>query len=97
VGLSEHVIQTAVQIGESRGQAKQNNGTGETYPLLKTRPQNPEYAVNEPHPVVWVTQNQLAEAFDGFEDLGRAMYKKLHVYAGAEHPHAAQQPAALDL
>ena len=29
--------------------------------------------------------------------LGRAMYKKLHVYAGPEHPHAAQQPAALDL
>jgi len=29
--------------------------------------------------------------------LGRAMYKKLHVYAGPEHPHAAQQPAALDI
>jgi large subunit ribosomal protein L13 len=29
--------------------------------------------------------------------LGRAMYKKLHVYAGADHPHAAQQPAALDI
>jgi len=29
--------------------------------------------------------------------LGRAMYKKLHVYAGSEHPHAAQQPAALEL
>jgi large subunit ribosomal protein L13 len=29
--------------------------------------------------------------------LGRAMYKKLHVYAGPEHPHAAQQPAALEL
>ena len=29
--------------------------------------------------------------------LGRAMYKKLHVYAGSEHPHAAQQPAALDI
>ena len=29
--------------------------------------------------------------------LGRAMYKKLHVYAGPEHPHAAQQPQALDL
>ena len=27
--------------------------------------------------------------------LGRAMLKKLHVYAGAEHPHAAQQPEAL--
>ena len=29
--------------------------------------------------------------------LGRAMYKKLHVYVGSEHPHAAQQPQALDL
>lgn len=27
--------------------------------------------------------------------LGRAMYKKLYVYAGAEHPHAAQQPEEL--
>lgn len=29
--------------------------------------------------------------------LGRAMYSKLKVYAGAEHPHAAQQPQLLDL
>ena len=29
--------------------------------------------------------------------LGRAMYRKLHVYAGPEHPHAAQQPSALEL
>ena len=29
--------------------------------------------------------------------LGRAMYKKLHVYAGPEHPHAAQQPVDLDI
>ncbi|KAA9130816.1 50S ribosomal protein L13 [Marinihelvus fidelis] len=29
--------------------------------------------------------------------LGRAMFKKLHVYAGPEHPHAAQQPVALDI
>lgn len=28
--------------------------------------------------------------------LGRAMYKKLHVYAGGEHPHAAQRPEPLD-
>ena len=27
--------------------------------------------------------------------LGREMYKKLHVYAGAEHAHAAQKPEAL--
>lgn len=29
--------------------------------------------------------------------LGRAMLKKLKVYTGAEHPHAAQKPEALDL
>ena len=28
--------------------------------------------------------------------LGRAMLKKLKVYAGAEHPHAAQQPVPWD-
>ena len=27
--------------------------------------------------------------------LGREMFTKLHVYAGVEHPHAAQQPEAL--
>ena len=27
--------------------------------------------------------------------LGRQMYRKLHVYAGAEHPHAAQKPEVL--
>ena len=27
--------------------------------------------------------------------LGRQMYTKLHVYAGAEHPHAAQKPETL--
>jgi large subunit ribosomal protein L13 len=29
--------------------------------------------------------------------LGRAMFRKLKVYAGAEHPHAAQQPQALNI
>ena len=29
--------------------------------------------------------------------LGRAMFKKLKVYAGAEHPHSAQQPQALNI
>ncbi|MBD2859720.1 50S ribosomal protein L13 [Spongiibacter sp. KMU-158] len=29
--------------------------------------------------------------------LGRAMFKKLKVYAGTEHPHAAQQPAELNI
>ena len=29
--------------------------------------------------------------------LGRAMFRKLHVYAGPEHPHTAQQPKELDI
>ncbi len=29
--------------------------------------------------------------------LGRKMFSKLHVYAGAEHPHAAQKPEVLEL
>lgn len=29
--------------------------------------------------------------------LGRAMYRKLKIYAGAEHKHTAQQPTALEI
>lgn len=29
--------------------------------------------------------------------LGRAMFKKLKVYAGTDHPHTAQQPKTLDI
>jgi large subunit ribosomal protein L13 len=29
--------------------------------------------------------------------LGRAMFGKLKVYAGAEHPHTAQQPKVLEI
>lgn len=29
--------------------------------------------------------------------LGRAMFKKLKVYRGAEHPHQAQRPTVMDL
>ena len=29
--------------------------------------------------------------------LGRAMYKKLFVYEGSEHPHIAQQPEVLEI
>ena len=29
--------------------------------------------------------------------LGRAMFKKLKVYKGAEHPHAAQQPKTFEI
>lgn len=29
--------------------------------------------------------------------LGSSQFKKLHVYAGADHPHTAQQPQVLDI
>ena len=29
--------------------------------------------------------------------LGRAMFRKLKIYAGSEHPHAAQQPRPLNI
>jgi len=29
--------------------------------------------------------------------LGRAMFRKLHVFAGEKHPHTAQQPKSLEL
>jgi large subunit ribosomal protein L13 len=29
--------------------------------------------------------------------MGRAQLRKLHVYAGARHPHEAQNPEALDI
>src|SRR5476651_1994329 len=29
--------------------------------------------------------------------LGRSMFRKLHVFAGAEHPHSAQQPQPLEI
>lgn len=29
--------------------------------------------------------------------LGRRMYKKLHVYAGSDHPHAAQKPEKIEI
>ena len=41
----------------------------------------------------------LEEAIRGMlpkSKLGDAMYRKLNVYEGAEHPHAAQKPVAID-
>lgn len=50
-----------------------------------------DIAVRKPHYI-------LEEAVKGMlpkAKLGRAMYKKLFLYSGAEHPHAAQKPEPL--
>ena len=42
--------------------------------------------------VEWAVQGMLPK-----NRLGRAMAKKLKVYRGSDHPHAAQKPVALEL
>lgn len=59
---------------------------------LKTRTFREEIAV---HP-----ERVLESAVKGMlpkNPLGRAMFRKLKVYAGPEHPHVAQQPQVLDI
>ena len=43
---------------------------------------------------VWVVEHAIRGMLPKHK-LGAQMYSKLHVYAGAEHPHAAQQPEEL--
>ena len=40
---------------------------------------------------VWVVEHAI-RGMPPKNKLGDQMFRKLHVYAGAEHPHAAQQP-----
>ena len=44
------------------------------------------------HPISLAIKGMLPK-----NSLGRAMFSKLKVYPGAEHPHAAQQPEALEV
>ncbi len=41
---------------------------------------------------IWAVKGMLPK-----NRLGRKMIKKLHVYAGPEHPHRAQKPVSLDM
>ena len=43
---------------------------------------------------VWVVEHAIRGMLPK-NKLGDQMFRKLHVYAGAEHPHAAQQPEEL--
>lgn len=45
-------------------------------------------------------ERMLEQAIKGMlpkNSLGRQIFKKLHVYAGSEHPHQAQQPEVYEL
>ncbi|MEF3694821.1 MAG: uL13 family ribosomal protein, partial [Candidatus Cloacimonadota bacterium] len=59
------------------------------------RKEIPFAKVLEEHP-----ERVIAHAVKGMlpkTTLGNAMFKKLKVYAGTEHPHTAQQPVELKL
>ena len=47
--------------------------------------------------VVWACERALERGMLPHTRLGRAQLKKLKVYAGPNHPHAAQQPQVLEL
>ncbi len=78
--------------------------------MTGAKPQDKKYFRHTMYPggAYWVTVRELmekhpervvAQAVRGMlpkTKLGRAMIKKLKVYAGPEHPHAAQQPVAWD-
>jgi large subunit ribosomal protein L13 len=61
-------------------------GNLKTISLQKLLAEHPERAIQ------FAVQGMLPK-----NPLGKKMFKKLHVFAGGEHPHAAQQPKALDL
>jgi large subunit ribosomal protein L13 len=49
------------------------------------------YLASQPHKVIELAvKNMLPKSI-----LGRAIFGNLHVYAGAEHPHAAQNPKVI--
>jgi large subunit ribosomal protein L13 len=61
-------------------------GNLKTISLQKLLAEHPERAIE------FAVQGMLPK-----NPLGKKMFKKLHVFAGGEHPHAAQQPKALEL
>jgi large subunit ribosomal protein L13 len=57
--------------------------------------ETPYEKLHEEHPervIVYAVKGMLPR-----NRLGRAMIKKLHVYAGPEHPHGAQKPEPLEI
>jgi large subunit ribosomal protein L13 len=61
-------------------------GNLKTISLQKLLAEHPERAIE------FAVQGMLPK-----NPLGKKMFKKLHVFAGGEHPHTAQQPKALEL
>lgn len=61
-------------------------GNLKSVPLAKLMQDTPERAIE------YAVKGMLPK-----NSLGRAMFRKLKVYAGSEHRHAAQQPQTLDI
>jgi large subunit ribosomal protein L13 len=61
-------------------------GSLKSTPMRQMQAKKPEFVIRE------AVRRMLPRT-----KLGRKMLKKLKVYAGADHPHAAQEPQALEL
>ena len=59
---------------------------------LKEVPAEQMFAKHPTRPIELAIKGMLPKT-----KLGRAMYRKLNVYAGSEHPHQAQQPTSLEI
>ncbi len=78
--------------GKKRGVKKYFRHTGHPGGIKETSPEK-IFSSEHPHRVIELAVQRMLPKES---PLARAQLTKLHVYAGAEHPHAAQQPQVLD-
>lgn len=92
----DHVIvinaDKAKFTGKKRGVKTYYRHTGHPGGIKETTPEKLFAGAKSPHVIELAVQRMLPKE----SPLARQQFGKLHVYAGAEHPHAAQQPKALD-
>lgn len=79
--------------GSKLSDKKYYRHTGHPGGIKETNPKQ-IFAGKRPEQVVQLAVKRMISREDV---IGRQQFSKLHVYAGSEHPHSAQQPVALDL
>ena len=79
--------------GKKRADKRYYRHTGHPGGIKET---NPEFILSGKYPER-VIQKAVERMLPKESPLARDQFRKLHVYAGAEHPHTAQQPQVLDL
>jgi len=92
IDCGDHIIVKVRLTGNKLADKKYHYHTG--YPGgIKTRTAGGILGGAHPERVVYKAVERMVTR----NPLGREQMRKLHVYAGAEHPHAGQQPQVLDV